>query len=242
MKLFIHGVPDTGFMWMPLIQALRLEDDAWLAPTLPGFGGTSAPRFSATKEAYLDWVIGKIEVVSNAHGAVDLVGHDWGAMLVAMAAQKRPKLVRTWTVINFVPEPTYEWHTIARVWQTPILGELFMVAGRRKKFRQRLMKVGMPEMLADHEAPLIDRQMKRAILELYRSAKNPGTWATDFSGIADRGLALWGADDLFISVEYARRFCERWSIPLAVELGIGHWGIFERPEAFARHLEAHWHR
>ncbi len=100
----------------------------------------------------------------------------------------------------------------------------------------------MPEAMSDHEAPLIDTHMKRAILRLYRSAKKPGEWTQDFSNIADRGLVLWGATDPFVPVKFAHRFCERWNIPLAVEEGVGHWGICERPQAFASRLKGHWAR
>jgi pimeloyl-ACP methyl ester carboxylesterase len=241
MKLFVHGVPDTGYMWRPLIVALGLAEGEYQAPTLPGFDGQK-PAAGATKEAYLDWVVRSLEDTARAHGPVDLVGHDWGAPLSAMAAQLRPETIRTWTVVNAAPEPSYEWHSLARTWQTPVLGELFMALGSPRKFRQQLISAGMPVDVADHEAPRIDAHMKRAILTLYRSAKNPADWTADFSNIADRGLVMWGADDPFVPLHIAHRFCERWAIPLAVEEGVGHWGICQRPEAFAAHLRAHWDR
>lgn len=240
MKLFIHGVPDTGFMWQPLIRALGLAEAAHAAPTMPGFDGTTPPGFAATVEAYLDWVGKTLTETAGRHGPVDLVGHDWGAPLAAMAAQRHPDAIRTWTVINAAPEPSYEWHSLARTWQTPVLGELFMALGTTRKFHQQLRAAGMPREIADHEAPRIDRHMKRAILRLYRSARNPAEWAQDFSQIAPRGLVLWGEGDPFVPVGVARTFAERWGLPLAVEQGVGHWGVCERPEAFAAHLEAHW--
>lgn len=242
MKLFIHGVPDTGYMWTPLVEALDLSQDAYLAPTLPGFEGRTPAGFPATMEAYLDWTLRILEDAAAMHGPVDLVGHDWGAALSAVAAQMRPNAVRTWAVVNAVPEPSYEWHWLARAWQTPILGELMMALGSTRRFRQQLVSAGMPETLADHEAPLIDSHMKRAILKLYRSAKRLGTEEVDFSNIADRGLVLWGGDDTFVPVTFAHRFCARWTIPLAVEEGVGHWGICEKPDAFAPYLIAHWDR
>ena len=117
-----------------------------------------------------------------------------------------------------------------------------MALGSTKKFHQQLIAAGMPEAIADHEAPRIDSHMKRAILKLYRSAKNPAEWSVDFSGIADRGLVMWGADDPFVPIRFAKTFCNRWHIPLANEEGVGHWGICERPEAFAGHLNDHWDR
>lgn len=240
MILFIHGVPDTGYMWMPLIKSLGLGDDDYLAPTMPGFDGTMPAGFTATKDAYLEWVIRLLENTAKSHGPVDLVGHDWGAPLSAMAAQMRPDTIRTWTIVNAAPEPSYEWHSLARTWQKPILGELFMALGSTKKFHQQLIGAGMPKEIADHEAPLINSTMKRAILKLYRSAKNPADWTVDFSNIAGKGLVLWGAGDQFVPLKVANRFCERWDIRLAVEEGVGHWGICERPDAFASHLKSHW--
>lgn len=242
MKLFIHGVPDTGYMWGPLVKALGLAEEEFVAPTLPGFDGSTQSGFAATKEAYLAWVSQTLTDAAAAHGPVDIVGHDWGAPLSAMAAQMNPEAVRTWTVVNAVPEPSYEWHSLARKWQTPILGELFMALGNTKRFHQQLVAAGMPETIADHEAPLIDSHMKRAILKLYRSAKSPADWSADFSGIADRGLVMWGADDPFVPIRFAKTFCNRWGISLADEKGVGHWGICERPDAFAAHLKSHWDR
>ena len=242
MKLFIHGVPDTGYMWGPLVKALGLAEGEYVAPTLPGFDGSTPTGFTATKEAYLSWVSQTLQNTAATHGPVDIVGHDWGAPLSAMAAQMNPEAVRTWTVVNAVPEPSYQWHSLARKWQTPILGELFMALGSTKKFHQQLIAAGMPEAIADHEAPRIDSHMKRAILKLYRSAKNPAEWSVDFSGIADRGLVMWGADDPFVPIRFAKTFCNRWHIPLANEEGVGHWGICERPEVFAGHLNDHWDR
>ncbi|MEM1429163.1 MAG: alpha/beta hydrolase [Pseudomonadota bacterium] len=240
MKLFIHGVPDTGYMWTPLVKALGLPHDAHSAPTMPGFDGSWPKGFAATKEAYLDWVIATLEGTAEAHGPVDLVGHDWGAPLSAVAAQRRPDLIRTWTIINAAPEPSYTWHALARTWQTPVLGELFMAFGTPAKFKEQLMRAGMPAEIAAHETLRIDRHMKRAILKLYRSAKSPAEWDMDFSNIADRGLVLWGAGDPFVPVAVARRFCARWALPLQVEEGVGHWGVCERPASFAAHLQAHW--
>ncbi len=242
MKLFIHGVPDTGFMWGPLTKALELAESDYLAPTMPCFDGNTPPGFAATKEAYLAWVIETLETTANEHGPVDIVGHDWGAPLSAMAAQSRPDLIRTWTVVNAVPEPSYEWHALARKWQTPILGELFMALGSTKKFHQQLISAGMPKTIADHEAPRINGPMKRAILKLYRSAKNPADWSVDFSNIADKGLVMWGLDDPFVPIKFAKTFCDRWNVPLAAEEGLGHWGLCERPDVFAAHLKAHWDR
>ena len=92
MNLFIHGVPDTPHLWEPLVAALGLQEQDYLAPALPGFGCPRPDGFSATKDAYADWLVGQMEA---AGGNVDIVGHDWGALLTLRAASLRPDLVRS---------------------------------------------------------------------------------------------------------------------------------------------------
>lgn len=241
MKLFVHGVPDTGYMWTPLIEALAPGEETFLTPTMPGFDGSWPAGFLATAEAYTAWLVGEIaRAAQDAGGPIDVVGHDWGAPLVAIAALAQPAHIRSWCVINAAPEPTYQWHKLARIWQTPLAGEFFMAFGTRKKFRQELVVAGMPKQIARHEAPRIDAYMKRAILKLYRSAKTPADWDADFSSIADRGLVMWGTGDPFVPVSYGKTFAKRWSLPLFTERGVGHWGICQRPAPFAERLQTFW--
>jgi pimeloyl-ACP methyl ester carboxylesterase len=123
MKIFVHGVPDTPAMWEPLLGELALDEGMVRAPSLPGFTAPAPKGFSCTKDAYVDWLISEMEA---AGAPVDLVGHDWGALLVIRAACLRPDLVRSWAVANALPQKDYRWHRTARIWQTPLLGEAFM--------------------------------------------------------------------------------------------------------------------
>jgi pimeloyl-ACP methyl ester carboxylesterase len=111
MKVFLHGVPDTPFMWSPLLAALALQPDEVLTPALPGFGCARPSGFAATKEAYADWLTGILEdACARAGGPVDVVGHDWGALLMARVVSQRPDLIRTWVLSNALPDPLYRWH------------------------------------------------------------------------------------------------------------------------------------
>ena len=77
---------------------------------------TRQPGFTSTKEEYLDWLIGEVEKVGEP---VDIVGHDWGALLVARLVSIRPDLVRTWAIGGGAIDEGYTWHQVAQVWQTP---------------------------------------------------------------------------------------------------------------------------
>src|SRR3546814_9405571 len=85
---------------------------------------------SDLKESYADWAVGEAEALAVQHGPIDIVGHDWGALIAQRVAMLRPDLIRSWAVSNAVIDPDYRGHRIARIWNTPILGELFMALSK----------------------------------------------------------------------------------------------------------------
>lgn len=243
MIVFVHGVPDTPALWRPLISALGLSAGAFLAPALPGFGGPIPQGFSRTKDAYATWLIGALEKVGEP---VDLVGHDWGALLVLRAACLRPDLVSSWCVTNAVIDAEYRGHRTARAWATPLLGELTMLAMRDKaRLEQGLISGGMPASLAKEEAPRVDKAMRQSILKLYRSANGlrfQGAWVDDLVRLPSRGQLFWGEADPFVDLSVAERFARQRGVPIHVEKGAGHWACHERADQFAAVLRAHWSR
>jgi len=243
MILFVHGVPDTPALWRPLIDALALSRDVFLTPSLPGFGRDIPQGFSGTKDAYAAWLVGEMQKVGRP---VDLVGHDWGALLVLRAASLRPDLVSSWCVSNAVIDAEYRGHRTARAWATPLLGELTMLAMRDKaRLEQGLISGGMPASLATEEAPQVDKTMRKSILRLYRSADGlrfKGGWLDDLVKLPSHGQLFWGETDPFVDLSVAKRFAQQRGIPLHVETGAGHWACHERAHQFAAVLTAHWAR
>ena len=168
MILFVHGVPDTALLWDPLVRALGLRPDSYRALSLPGFGNPVPAGFSSTKDAYAGWLVEQMEAAGEP---VHIVGHDWGALLVLRAASIRPDLVSSWCVTNALIDKEYTGHRTARMWATPLLGELVMLGMRnRQRLEPALVGGGMPASLAREEAPHIDKTMRQSILKLYRSA------------------------------------------------------------------------
>lgn len=238
--LLVHGVPDTPAMWAPLTALLDRTDIKMVS--LPGFGCPVPEGFDCSKEAYSGHLINAIELAAKKNGgAVDIVGHDWGALLTVRAAATRPDLIRTWAVSNALPDPDYRWHRAALQWQTPGVGEFGMWASQFMNFEAALIKAGMPAAIAAAERSHWTPAMRRAILALYRSAKDVGReWGADLSSLPKGGLVLWGEDDPFVSVDVAERFCRRWPVPLHRESGVGHWALIARPAPFAEKLKALW--
>ena len=240
--LFFHGVPDTPVLWQPLIEALGLSDADYRAPALPGFGRALPAGFTPSKEAYLDWMITQIGAAASAAGEpVHIVAHDWGALLASRAIALRPELIKSWVLSGAVPEPTYKWHSTARQWQTPVIGELVMKLTTPDRLSKALVKAGLPEEIAAHETAVWDKRMRQCILALYRSARMVATeWSDRLDDLPANGQLIWGAKDPFVDISVAEAFSERCGLPLHVETEAGHWAVAEAPESVAAVLSAHW--
>ena len=240
--LFFHGVPDTPAIWQPLIKALDLADGTWRAPNLPGFGVPLPTGFVPTKEAYLAWMLDELErAASDAKAPVNIIAHDWGAILAQRAVHTRPDLVNFWIVSGAVIEPSYRWHRTARLWQTPLLGEFSMAATSRGLLKRALVKAGLPADIAANEAAAFNTDMKRAILGLYRSAKTIAKqWGDDLGPLPPNGYVIWGEADPYVSEATAKTFCEAHSLPLYVHKNSGHWAIAEDPGEISVVIQHHW--
>ena len=243
-KLFLHGVPDSPAIWRPLLAALDLGDTPVAVPALPGFTAPLPAGFPATKEAYADWAVGQAEALYAAHGPIDIVGHDWGALIAQRVAMLRPDLLRSWTISNAVIDPDYRGHRVARIWNTPILGEIFMALSKPAKLAEGLAAQGMPADIAQEEAAQwANKDKRRAILKLYRSANGLSferDWARDIGKSPANGTLIWGAGDPYVELSVAQRFAANTGTPLAVIVGAGHWAIAERPADVAAALHGFW--
>src|SRR5262245_64966430 len=155
--LLVHGVPDTHRLWNPLRSHLRRSDV--VAVSLPGFDRPVPSGFAADKEAYVDWLISEIALLGEP---VDLVGHDWGSLLVQRVVSVRPDLVRTWACGDGPVDVDYVWHDLAQQWQTPEVGEMLMASMTGDLLAEALGGI-MPPEDARITASHVDDTMKDCI-------------------------------------------------------------------------------
>lgn len=234
--VFVHGVPDTYRVWNPLRQHLARPDV--LALALPGFDSPLPIGFSATKEAYVDWLIAQLEMQK---APVDLVGHDWGCILTARVASLRPDLVRTWAGGSGPISAQYEWHPWAKIWQTPGAGEEWMAALEPASFSRQLEEYGVPAEVARDQARRVDEPMKDCILRLYRSAVHVGSeWEPGLANVTAPSLVFWGAEDPAVPIAFADHLAEAMSASEVLKLNCGHWTILNQSEEIAQALRHHW--
>lgn len=235
--VFVHGVPDTHRVWTPVLARLARRDV--IALSLPGFGVPVPDGFAATKEAYAAWLIGEIEQLGEP---VDIVGHDWGAILALRAVSLRGDLIRSWAAGGGPLDSEYVWHDTAQLWQTETVGEGVMQAMTEEAMAAALGEGGVPAEQAAEAARHIDDTMKDCILRLYRSAKTVGAeWEGDLARIEAPGLVIFGADDPYVAPRFAHRLAARTRARRTLILeGCGHWWECQRPDEVAEALEAHW--
>jgi pimeloyl-ACP methyl ester carboxylesterase len=240
-KIFLHGVPDTPEIWRPLFEMLDLDQTPENAPTLPGFAGPPPNNFGKTKEAYVNWYITHIKSAVNRSGPVDLIAHDWGALITLRVISLRPDLIRSWTIISAVPHPDNLWHSTAKMWQTPIIGEFMMLSTTKKRIEALLKDNYLPPDLAEHEAAAFGPHMRKSILNLYRSAKILATeWYPNFVNLPQSGLILWGEKDKFSPAKMGKIFAQRYNLPFIEIENTGHWPFVQNPKSIANHLNHHW--
>jgi pimeloyl-ACP methyl ester carboxylesterase len=236
--VFVHGVPDTPALWQPLIAKLKRHDVVTLS--LPGFGNKRPAGFMPTKESYVDWIIVQLERIE---GPVDLVGHDWGALLVARIVSLRPDLIRTWNAGAAPLHPDYVWHDTAKIWQTPVQGEEFMKLFSGEPVIAALAAQGQGDALARETVSHIDDEMKACILTLYRSAVNAGAeWYADLKRAPNTGLILWGENDPYADKKFGEHLARDTGGKFQLMRDCSHWYPAQDPAAMAAALEAHWSR
>ena len=234
--VFIHGVPDTFHVWDGVRSHLARTDAVALA--LPGFASSLPKGFQSTKDEYVDWIVGQLE---RQREPVDLVGHDWGCLLTVRVASIRPDLVRTWAAGSGPLNRDYEWHELAKVFQTPDVGERWMAELDRGEFAKRMEDAGFPAHLAVATAERMDETMKASILRLYRSAVYVGReWVPDLVKVIAPGLVFWGVADPFCPIAFADRLGQDTKASRVLKLECGHWTPIQKPAEVARALEQHW--
>jgi len=229
MIVFLHGVPETAALW----DKVRAEfDETTVALSLPGFRCDRPTGFGATKDDYAAWLVGELEMFDEP---VDLVGHDWGALLTYRIATTRADLLRSWTadVANGV-HPDAKWHQYARVWQTPGEGEAYFKAIHETPIET--MAQAYEGFHLNHTDALTlagwsDDTMATCILDLYRSATPNvyASWGAQFAPTSAPGLILFAEVDSFGNEVMSHDVAQTFGAREATLPGVGHWWALEAP-------------
>ena len=241
--VFVHGNPGSADDWVGLAAAAARAGKRAVAFDLPDFGDTvAADGFEHDVPGYAGFVDAALRElgVERAH----LVLHDFGGPIGLYWAATRPDAVASVTLIDTGLLPGYTWHSLARIWRTPVLGEIFQATAIRPAFRFLLNRnepQGLPRDFVETMYDHYDRRTRKAVLALYRATDDPGGMSEALVQLFAKreipALVIWGEHDAYLPWEYAAR--QREAFPAAevhVLPASGHWPFADAPETVERLL------
>lgn len=238
--VFVHGNPGSSTDWTALVDATG-ELGRAVAFDMPGFGQADKPRdFDYQVGAYADFIQGALAELGIER--VHLVVHDFGGPFGLLWGLMHPDAWASVVLINIGVMPGYEWHTMAKRWRTPVLGELLQAwipRGAWRRAMQRSSPRGLPPEFVDKMYDDYDRPTRRAVLKLYRATSDPGEAAravgAEMAKLHKPALVVWGAKDPFIGVEFAERQREFFDVQDVLILpDSGHWPFQDDPDRVAQ--------
>jgi len=239
--VFVHGNPGSIDDWADLMARLP-EHVRAVALDMPGYGGADRPGdfdYTATGyAAHLGAVLDQLGV-RQAHLVLHDFGGPWGLAWAAThrGAARSVVLVDTGVLLG------YRWHRMARIWRTPVLGELSFRAMSERTLRRgldsRLARPLPDDAIRRALAAYRDPGTQRAVLRLYRATPDPGKGGAQLLRDLLRpldlpALVLWGAHDPFLPVAQAEVQLETFPRARVVVLpDSGHWPLLDDPDGAA---------
>src|SRR5579871_113631 len=147
---FLHGAPDSAELWTPLIDRLQSKYRC-IAPDLPGLTTRSpAPAGYDFKLSSMAAWLNDFGTAIGIHEPINLVFGDFGALYGLTFAVTHPKFVHKMALAGSAAfTPDYQWHSTAKMWRTPLLGEVSMMVLNPSMF-QNSMKTSAPLLSPEH--------------------------------------------------------------------------------------------
>lgn len=243
--VFLHGVPDSADMWRPLMDALRGEGRL-IAVDLPGFGRSVIPEhYAPSLDQMVDWVNALLDALHFTE-PVNLVTTDLGGTFGIAFAVKHPERVRRLALVgatNFFPD--YQWHQMAKLLRTPLVGEVSMALMNYRMFKKSVLDVNHNDpfftddlLRPTYERGLAKSSVRHIMLRYYRALdpKQFAGWQAGLQAMTARVpmLILWGDQDPYIEPRFAERYGAQEVHHFAE---YGHWISMQAPQMVAEHLK-----
>jgi pimeloyl-ACP methyl ester carboxylesterase len=243
--LFVHGNPGSSRDWTALLAAAGDLGRA-VAIDLPGFGKARAPQgFGYDVPAYAQFLEQARERLGIER--VHLVLHDFGGPFGLLWGLQHPEHWQSTVLINVGVLPGCRWHTLARRWRTPLIGELMNAFIPRAAWRRAMAAAnpkGLPLEFVDKMYDDYDRETRRTVLKLYRASPDPGEVAQEvgpqLAALHKPALVVWGGKDPYITADFAERQREFFDVDRVVLLAdSGHWPFQDDPQGVAQPVLAY---
>jgi pimeloyl-ACP methyl ester carboxylesterase len=253
--VFIHGVPLCGFHWRHVMAGVG-DLRRCIAPDLLGLGYTEiAPGQDVSFPAQARMLAELCDALDLRE--IDLVGNDSGGAIAQLFAARHPSRLRSLTLTNCdVHEnlPPAAAQPIVEAARSGALAEATRMMLADPEMARSMGGLGVgyadPSVLTDETIrlylePILATAERAAAMERYWTAMDAAHLVAiepQLRALRVPTLVVWGTDDVFFDVRWARWLAE--TIPgttRVVEVpGAKLFFPEDRPEALIDPLRAHW--
>ena len=230
--LYLHGVPTSSADWTPF-----LERTGGVAPDLIGFGRSAkGGQLDYSPEALADFA-GRF-VSGLGIDRVKLIGHGWGGAIGLLLARRAPARIERLVLIDAVPLlQGFVWSRLARVWRTPLLGELVMGSTTRSLLARELRRGSVrPDTWTGPRLATVweqfDQGTQRALLRLHRAAgeSHLAELGAGLESLQMPALVTWGERDPWFAPKFADAYGELLGQTRVKRVpDAGHWPWLDEP-------------
>lgn len=205
--IFLHGFPETSYMWTDLMEELSAKGFYCVAPNMRGYSKNACPKgvkHYKTQKLTLDILNIADEINKNKF---HLIGHDWGAGIGWNLVYQNPNRIISWTALS-VPHPRgfakafkldkkqrkksryIKWFLL------PIIPEIILRKSDFEKFR-RLWRNSSADEVNDYLEVFRRKGTLTASLNYYRANLGRGK-RQPTREINRPTLFIWGKHDLAV--------------------------------------------
>ena len=218
--VLLHGFPEFWYGWRKQISALADMGCRVIVPDQRGYNLSDKP--SGIKAYCTDTLVEDILGLINAleYEKVNIVGHDWGAVIAWLLAIKHPEKLHRLGILN-VPHPAVMKRFLQRdfeqmrrslyalYFQLPWLPEASMRIGNWRGAALGMRRAGKQHAFTDEDIEKYKEAWSQpgavtAMLNWYRAARRYPPEITNGMQVHVPTLVLWGVKDFALSRRMAR--------------------------------------
>lgn len=251
--VLLHGFPEFWYGWRKQIPALAAAGCRVIVPDQRGYNLSDKPKGI---DAYcLDRLVADVRGLIEAldYEKVNLVGHDWGAVVSWMLAIKHPEKLHRLGILN-VPHPTVMKRFLQRdpeqmlrslyalFFQLPWLPELSLRIGNWRGASLGMRRSANGNAFTEADLKKYKEAWSQpgaitSMLNWYRAALRYQSQVKEEMRVRVPALILWGVKDFALSYRMARPsldYCDKGNLVFFPEAS--HWVQHEEADEVNRHL------